>query len=85
MQKCSFNHAFTGLWCSRKGKSMLGTKAGHRRQLDRKVLVGHPKLKDTYWYNIEQLEGRMGTWKGGSPRFRQRARRGRKQGVAVVR
>jgi hypothetical protein len=64
---------------------MLGTKAGHRRQLDRKVSVGHPKLKDTYWYNIEQLEGRMGTWKGGSPRFRQRARRGRKQGVAVVR
>jgi hypothetical protein len=60
-------------------------KAGHRRQLDMKVSVGQPKLKDMYWYNIEQLVGKMGTLKGGSPRFHRRARRGRKQGVAVVR
>jgi hypothetical protein len=64
---------------------MLGTKADHRKQLNRKVSVGHPKLKDTHWYNIQQLEGRKGNWKGGSRRFRRRARRGKKQGVAVVR
>jgi hypothetical protein len=34
---------------------------------------------------IEHLEGKVGAWKGGSPRSRRRAGCGRKQGGAAVR
>jgi hypothetical protein len=77
VQKCSFNHAIIGLWCSREIRSMHGTMAGHLRQ----ARSGQEK-----WFGCELLtQGLVGGQKakqgggrcrGGLVRCRQAGGRG---------
>jgi hypothetical protein len=53
VQKCSYNHAIIGLWCSRENRSMHGTKAGFRDR--RRAATTHlvvQAFQRTVWVHV---------------------------------